>query len=267
MKTQLYYFSGTGNSLSVAKKLQSELEGSRLQSIPQVHPNQSISGDIIGIICPIYMYNMPHIVAEFIQQIEKANYLFMVYAGGGSLGGGIKKTQKIFRRRHLRLDALFNIPMPSNYAPYGSPSASQQEKLIQAADGRIREIVRVVKHQKQHVDGHHTRFFERTIHPGILYNLGYQRIHMMDQVFTVDPTCNGCGICEQICPVNNITLQEMRPQWHKQCQQCFACLQWCPQEAIQYGKRTAEVSRYHHPEISVKEIIEGSAARPAKTLE
>ena len=36
---------------------------------------------------------------------------------------------------------------------------------------------------------------------------------------------------------------------------CFACLQWCPQEAIQFGKKTPKYERYHHPEVTVQDML------------
>jgi len=37
-------------------------------------------------------------------------------------------------------------------------------------------------------------------------------------------------------------------------EQCLACIQWCPAEAIQYGKNTAAKKRYHHPEIKLSDM-------------
>ncbi|MEN6358816.1 MAG: hypothetical protein ABFD59_01960 [Smithella sp.] len=45
------------------------------------------------------------------------------------------------------------------------------------------------------------------------------------------------------------------PAWHHRCEQCFACIQWCPEEAIQYGKGTRNKKRCHHPEISLKDML------------
>jgi MinD superfamily P-loop ATPase len=57
-------------------------------------------------------------------------------------------------------------------------------------------------------------------------------------------------------------MNERRPAWQHHCEQCFACLHWCPAQAIQYGKHTAGRTRYHHPDVMAKDIImrEGSKA-------
>ena len=54
MKT--FYFSATGNSLSVAKRI-----GGELISIPQIinSEDKTVKDDVIGIVFPIYSLNFP----------------------------------------------------------------------------------------------------------------------------------------------------------------------------------------------------------------
>ncbi len=80
----------------------------------------------------------------------------------------------------------------------------------------------------------------------------------MDKNYTVDDKCNGCSICQKVCPVNNIIMEDNKPLWNKKCEQCYACLQWCPKESIQVGKKTIGVKRYHHPNITIKDIQNSS---------
>lgn len=83
----------------------------------------------------------------------------------------------------------------------------------------------------------------------------FDRVPQMDKPFFADAKCTSCGICEKICPAQNIKLVSGKPVWQHRCEQCFACIQWCPDEAIQYGKGTAKKKRYHHPEITLKEML------------
>lgn len=255
MNTKLYYFSGTGNSLSVSKKIHSKLEDSTLISIPQIIEKNEIDGDVIGIVCPIYMHNLPYIVVDFIKKIKAANYIFIVVAGGGEFGNGIRATKKLFGKQGLQLSALFNIQMPSNYTPYGCPDEMEINKILSSVDAKIETILQTVKKKARFFDSNNTSFFKSFVFPGILYKLGYSRINMMDNSFHVENSCDGCGICGQLCPVDNIKMKDNTPTWNNHCQQCFGCLQWCPKQAIQYGKRTANIKRYHHPQIKVKDII------------
>ena len=88
----------------------------------------------------------------------------------------------------------------------------------------------------------------------------------MDGRFRVDETCTSCGICEKVCPAANIRLEPAsgvnpeaasakQPVWLHRCEQCYACLQWCPEAAIQWGDKTAGRDRYHHPEVKVTDLF------------
>jgi MinD superfamily P-loop ATPase len=88
-----------------------------------------------------------------------------------------------------------------------------------------------------------------------MHNSMIKNIHGQDKKYWVDQNCNGCGICEQVCPVKNIVMNNGRPSWTHSCEACLACLHWCPQTAIQYGKVPAKHGRYHNPEVSIREII------------
>jgi Pyruvate/2-oxoacid:ferredoxin oxidoreductase delta subunit len=45
------------------------------------------------------------------------------------------------------------------------------------------------------------------------------------------------------------------PVWSDKCINCFACLQWCPEEAINAGVITQKMKRYHHPQVTMNDII------------
>jgi MinD superfamily P-loop ATPase len=77
---------------------------------------------------------------------------------------------------------------------------------------------------------------------------------LMDYGFYANEDCIGCGTCEKICPVDNIALVEGTPVWQHNCEQCFACLQWCPQSAIQFGDTEGDI-RYHHPDVDVSDLM------------
>ena len=80
-------------------------------------------------------------------------------------------------------------------------------------------------------------------------------------VETESRRCTGCGICAAICPVNNIEMSNGGPQWSEECQQCLACLNWCPQRVIEFGARTIRHRRYTNPTVTFKEMKEGAGTR------
>ena len=90
---------------------------------------------------------------------------------------------------------------------------------------------------------------------GLVHGCSLRAFAGMDKKFTVGDTCRGCGICERVCQVGNIQMTDGKPNWLHHCEQCLACLQWCPEEAIQVGTKTEGRTRYHHPEIRANDLM------------
>jgi len=261
MKTEIYYFSGSGNSLSIAQNLSKKLEHSELISIPHViNKANNITGGIIGIVCPIYFHNMPHIVVDFIKKIKEAKYLFIVYAGTGDLGIGVKAAKKLFVAQNIKLSSLFNIPMPDNSTKYGEISEEKQKEIFNNADKKIKDIVKIVNGKGEHFDSNNASLFQTYIYPGILYKYLYGSLKKMDKDYYTNENCTGCSNCQKVCPVNNITMKDNKPVWNKngRCQVCLACVDWCPKESIQHPSVKAGIKRYHNPNVAVKDIINSS---------
>ena len=64
--------------------------------------------------------------------------------------------------------------------------------------------------------------------------------------FSVENTCNGCGLCARMCPIGAIHMQNEKPVWvRKHCTQCMSCINRCPQRAIQMGEGTKNRGRYY----------------------
>lgn len=67
-------------------------------------------------------------------------------------------------------------------------------------------------------------------------------IPVSDRAFTVSAAYNGCGICARVCPVDNIEMADGRPVWQNRCENCLACVNWCPREAIQGGIANQDIT-------------------------
>ena len=82
----------------------------------------------------------------------------------------------------------------------------------------------------------------------------HNKVNESDKLFHVDGSCSGCGTCETVCSLNNIEMKDSRPEWLHKCQQCLACINYCPENAIQYGDVTVGKRRYHHPRINPEDL-------------
>ena len=68
---------------------------------------------------------------------------------------------------------------------------------------------------------------------------------MTDKGFYTTPDCDHCGLCEKLCPLKNISLQDGKPKWHSHCTQCMSCYHHCPKNAIQFRKLTLGKGQYY----------------------
>ncbi|MCC8122414.1 MAG: EFR1 family ferrodoxin [Oscillospiraceae bacterium] len=64
----------------------------------------------------------------------------------------------------------------------------------------------------------------------------YKTVNSNDKAFYFTDSCKSCGLCSEVCPTNNICMDDGHPVWKSEtCQRCLACLHLCPATCIQYG--------------------------------
>lgn len=256
MKTLIYYFTGTGNSLAVAQGLCSHIGDCELAALASLakSPGPIVpDADRVGIVSPLYFFGLPEIVAEFASRLDlsRTAYVFSVLTMGGSGGSAaLRQLEGILEAAPGKrgLDAGFSIRMPGNYIlMYDALSQERIERTVRAADLRVEEIAKSVK-------GNVRVMPAWSPIAALIHHLMYPRfrkgVHEADRRFSVDDRCTSCNTCVEVCPVENIRLEDGRPAWLHHCEQCMACIQLCPAHAIQ-AKKTEGRQRYRHPGIGV----------------
>ena len=258
MKTAIYYFSGTGNSLKIAKDLTERMEECELIPMAKFWQKDkvAVTSEKVGFIFPLYYWGLPRIVYDFVENVEldKTNYLFAVVTRSGDVNGiPLIQIEKMLKTKSKTLSSGFFILMPNNYIldEDVTPEDDQMERF-EEANRQIKEIVKVIEANKKILEIDITKT-KRGIEK---MNKSFRdNVYESDEFFYADENCNNCGTCEEVCPVNNIILVEGKPQWQHECQQCLACINYCPEKSIQYGEKTLKRERYHHPEITVQDLI------------
>lgn len=259
MKTQLYVHTGTGNSLWVARQLALELKEAELEFMPSLSRDLKVDADRAGIIFPVHIWGLPHRVVQFVNhvQVKPGAYLFALAVNAGQPAATLLQLQKLMSARKLSLASGYSIVLPSNYTPWGGPGPIEaQQRLFRDAREKVKKIVgSVLRGERKKVEK--GPLWQNIVFSWI-YKVSFRQVPKMDKKFWVDDKCNSCGICSKVCPAENIGMTNGKPGWLHRCEQCFACLQWCPQGAIQYGKKTAQYPRYHHPEVTLREVLRES---------
>jgi ferredoxin len=259
MKTAIYYYTGTGNSLWTARLMAGEIGDTVLYNMSQMKNFPVTSGaDVVGMVFPVHMWGVPSLVLRFLEKLDKNpdTYYFAVAVNAGQVSRTLIQLQRLMHFYGITLSTGIDIVLPSNYIPWGGPGPAERlEDLFQAAREKITRSAGLIKRKET---GHIEKgpLWQRIIFTA-LYKMTYNMVPKMDKDFWVDEKCNGCAICSKICPVDNIAMQADKPVWRHQCEQCLACIQWCPQEAIQFGKKTPAYERYHHPEVKMKDMVSG----------
>lgn len=257
MTTRIYYFTGTGNSLWTARQLAERLGDTTLTPMVRALADGDLSPDEdrVGLVFPVYMYRMPHLVTRFIAGLKVRRPVFAVATCGGAVGDLFEHVERALAAQGSTLEAGLSLPIQSNYVPFGgAPPEDELSARLERAEERIERIAGILAEGKREVE-RTSSWFRAKVHPGLLYRLGHKFAPETDKKYTVDDSCDGCGICALVCPVDNLVMVDERPTWQHRCEQCMACMQWCPQESIQVGDKTRGARRYHHPSVRSADIV------------
>lgn len=262
MSNVIYYFTGTGNSLAVAKSIASQLGDTKLLKIDSRQTQKDAAEyERVGFVFPVYYYKMPVFMEEFVKNLKLASqqYLFGVATYGGARGLSLVSLRELLNSMGYSLNGEFSVLMPGNYiVQYGAFPDIFNNYLIKISDKKIKNISSSVR-QKIKSEPADPRSFERLYLKGEKQerNIHNQRLGFAakDKGFSADENCSGCGTCSAVCPVQNITMTEGKPEWNHRCEQCVACIQWCPKNSINYEDKTQKRKCYTHKDIALKEII------------
>ena len=243
----IFYFSGVGNSAWVASQLAEEL-GDHLVKIAdysdeyyELQPDERV-----GFVFPVYSWAPPKLVMDFIRRLRMSvpTYVYFVCTCGSEAG----KTADIFREamnaRGWQCDAGYSVVMPNTYVSFpgfGIDSDDVASRKISSAQERLPQIIEALKTKQIAFDCHEGPFAR---FKSYVIGTSFNKYQLSAEPFFTTDSCLSCHLCEQTCPVHNITLKDGRPEWSDHCTQCLACFHICPVNAIQYGRFTKGKRQY-----------------------
>lgn len=262
MTTELFYFSGTGNSFAIAKRLQKSLPNATLTPITKMMENNTIQSDaqIVGIINPVYYICAPSIVLEFLNKLNmpKVQYVFFALTRGCSIAHGAATQMKnVLKPRGYKVNSAWYFTMDQTYLPvYKIKSQKTRQKIFNNAYRKVEKVVKLIEQRKSRWEFNHADIF----YP-FNEKIFFKNIHNEDKKFYLNDSCNSCGTCQKICPVNNISIIDGKPHWNHACESCQACVHFCPNNAIEVMGMNKKIGvtegklRITHPDIKISDMV------------
>ncbi|MBU8902255.1 MAG: EFR1 family ferrodoxin [Victivallales bacterium] len=249
---KIFYFTSTGNGLALAKEI-----GGELYSIPQALKGKQFEfeDDEIGIVFPCYYFGAPSIVEEFLCKVKlKADYIYAIMSYGNISAGALCEFNKIAKEKGIKISYLNEILMVDNYLPIYNMDRQIAKEPAKQIEKNLSKIISDIKERKQYI--------KKTCFCKKIFSVFAQKMHAVfvngnvDKRFRVESSCNACGICEKVCPVDNIKMND-KPEFSHHCIECLACTHNCPQNSIRV-KWERSRTRFINKNVSVNEIIKAN---------
>lgn len=269
MKTKIYFFSGTGNSLHVAKEIGKKVSNSEVIPITSLLGEDRVkAGQKTGLVFPVHLAMAPAPVVEFVKKLDliDTEYIFAVATRAGSQHRAFKDLENILTHQNMRLDSCFTLNMGSNdpkFKGWKPATSAELERIDIEINRSMDSIAKTVINNEKYIEkdvGYTTNMPFFPLLSIFLPVLG----KFFSVEFYSDGNCSGCGTCSRICPSNRINVVDGRSTWMEdvQCYFCNACLNFCPETAVQirstriFKSHTPENGRYSHPYADVGDIAE-----------
>lgn len=271
MKNVIFYFSGTGNSLRVARIIAQKIGNVNLISM-KVQPSEINLSTVrtVGFVCPVYEWDIPEPVKNFIENlnIPTNTYTYAVVTYVAIHGRCFESVNSILQQKGTRL--MYGRAIKSvgseciAYEPFPSP-----KRRVPETDKAAHKVGLEISYCKIR------HFPKMSPVTRMLYKSLMQPFinvqHEFDKGFYTNDKCISCHLCQRICPLSNITFENNRPVWNNKCIGCNACVVYCPTKAIQFNTPQAyrelnnvitrrlglpdNRTRYHNPYITANDLM------------
>ena len=244
----ILFFSGTGNSNYVAKRIADALGDEIVNLNARIKASDTSSietGERVIIVTPTYAWRIPRVVRDWLLKTELrgAKQAWFVMTCGSEIGNADRYNRELCTEKAISCMGTAQIVMPENYiAMFAAPQADAAREIVAKAEPNIDRAIAAIRAGECFAPTRNN-LYDRLLSGPV--NPIFYKFCVKADAFTVSDTCIGCGQCAKRCPMNNVTLKDGKPVWGRNCTHCMACICYCPVSAIEYGKKSVGQPRYH----------------------
>ncbi|MCL2851866.1 MAG: EFR1 family ferrodoxin [Defluviitaleaceae bacterium] len=232
----MLYFSGTGNTEYIARRFSAKM-GCKCLSIEddadfdaEIH-----SHDIIAFAYPIYSSRAPRIMREFAAKYAhrlRGKKIIILVTQMLFSGDGARSFTDIFKRGYINVIYAEHFNMPNNVSNFMllKLPRSMAKQCIRRAEMKLERVCRELRSgivRRRGFNGA-SRFLGKF--------QGVPWLAFMEQWargdIRVGLGCTLCGLCTNICPMDNLRIHSGKVIQRENCTICYRCVNRCPTRAI-----------------------------------
>nr|WP_269777957.1 EFR1 family ferrodoxin [Tepiditoga spiralis] len=247
-----YYFSGTGNTYLIVEKAKKVFEKNNfkvnLYRLEKSNPKNIDVSHIIGLAFPVAVQSTYPFVWDFVKNFPNVENtdIFMLDTLEMFSGAVVGPMKRILLKKGFNPIGAYEFKMPSNFLS----KKEINNKKIKGSLSQVETYISSIINNK-------SKWGRNPILSDLLYYLVSNKVVWKVISKYISPKvdenkCVSCGLCEKICPVNNITVDKY-PVFNDSCQACMRCITYCPSDAISTKKN----DKNFYKALPIQKIISG----------
>ena len=190
----IFYFSGTGNSNYVAKRIADALGDEILNLNDRIKSGDTSpveTGERVIIVTPTYAWRIPRVVRDWLRKTELrgAKQAWFVMTCGSEIGNADKYNRELRAEKAISCMGTAQIVMPENYiAMFSAPQADEARQIVAKAEPSIDRAIAAIQSNQSFAptrNNLYDRFMSGPVNP-IFY-----KFFVKADAFTVSDACIG----------------------------------------------------------------------------
>ncbi len=249
------YFSGTGNTKFCLLQFLNRIgSNGSMFSIEDQNAVSAVSKsrDIL-FAYPIYYSNLPKIVRDFIEDNRTLWFgknIFIIATMGLFSGDGAGVSARLFKKYGANISGGLHLRMPDCIGDSKALKKpfDENKRIVETACEKLNIAAELYLKGKPTQEGLNIFYHLAGLFGQRLYFSGKTKNYTDNPKINIQK-CIGCGVCEKLCPMKNIRMENGKAVSGNMCTMCYRCFCNCPRQAITLiGKEVFEqhnIERYY----------------------